>query len=119
MHLVSALAANFLALSVAVLPVTTVAAPNRVEFCDWPPSPDLGTIQNTVRRDDNTDDDIDSPTDPELKKLIDGFFDEPEPEPADDGRVINVSVHMHVVGKPKMNETEFLVSYHTTTLETA
>ncbi|KID86077.1 Pregnancy-associated plasma protein-A [Metarhizium guizhouense ARSEF 977] len=109
MHLVSALAANVLALSVAVLPATTAAAPGRAdEFCDWQPSPELGTVQNTIRRDDSG-----SKNDPELKKIIDTVFDanfKPKIEPVDDGRVINVSVHMHVVGEPKINETEFLVS---------
>ncbi|KAF5122305.1 Extracellular metalloprotease [Metarhizium anisopliae] len=107
MHLVSALSANVLALSLAVLSATTAAAPNRVEeFCDWQPGQELNTVQNTVRRADTTSQETKLEFDPEIEKLIKQLW---PPEPVDDGRVINVGVHMHVVGKPQNNESEFLI----------
>lgn len=112
MHLVSALSANVLALSLAVLSATTAAAPNRVEeFCDWQPGQELNTVQNTVRRADTTSQETRLEFDPEIEKLIQQLW---PPEPVDDGRVINVGVHMHVVGKPQNNESEFLIDVSNT-----
>lgn len=112
MHLVSALSANVLALSLAVLSDTTAAAPNRVEeFCDWQPGQELNAVQNTVRRADTTYQETSLERDPEIEKLLRQLF---PPEPVDDGRVINVGVHMHVVGQPKNNESEFLVDVSNT-----
>ncbi|KID96926.1 metalloprotease MEP1, partial [Metarhizium majus ARSEF 297] len=94
MHLVSALSANVLALSLAVLSDTTAAAPNRVEeFCDWQPGQELNAVQNTVRRADTTFQETSLERDPERKKLLRQIS---SPEPVDDGRAINVGVHMHV-----------------------
>ncbi|KAG8419138.1 hypothetical protein J3459_011487 [Metarhizium acridum] len=107
MHLVTALAANVLALLVAVLPDTTAAAPGRVgEFCDWQPSPEPDTVHNTLHWAD-TNQETSVERDPDLENLINEIF---PPELVDDGRVINVGVHMHVVGHPKNNESEFLVN---------